>query len=146
MDPTTQTLLQAVAALARHAQARPTDTGGLRGLRRERAAAEAAWLAAGCPDLVDDKEAPMAPAAAHPATSTRRTSAGPDRHRPMLIVVDVIRLTERGALLDDGRTRAWVPRSFVIKPGTNEFADLVVGDMTEVQIPFWLADEKGLEA
>lgn len=128
MNAETADLLRAVAALVNHAQARPTDGDGLTRLRKTRAAAEVAWVQAGSPDLPTGTAKPTA----MPAGIGTGEPAEKDWTRED-VEVEVKRLTERAALLDDGNRAFWCPLSVC-----DGAAELGEGGVGVVSVPRWV--------
>ncbi len=134
-------LLRAIADLAVHAQSRPTDTQGIRNLRKARVRAETAWINAGCPDAApgEGKPSPVPKAA-------RRLEAENllKDWTPVTVTVTVRRMSEAAALVTDDKVEAWLPRKLCFDPGTRDVTDLEEADIFEIDIPTWLAKEKEL--
>lgn len=144
VDPATADLLRATAALVRHVQASPTEAKRTALLRQARAAAEARWLAAGCPDL------PLAGGEVRPSRLPDRVVRPPggDEDKdwtPTTVTVEVRSVRERAVLLGTDDAEGWAPRSLCWLPGTREVAEVAVGDLVEVDLPRWLVDEKDLD-
>ena len=131
MNPATADLLRAIAALASHAQAHPTDAAGIGKLRTGRAKAEAAWIQAGSPDLPASEPKPAVRAPPLPADSNGEkdwTREGVD--------VEVTRTTEKAVLLSDGDREFWCPRSLIDGGDT-----LALGDVDTLSVPRWILAE-----
>lgn len=125
MAPETATLLRAVADLASYAQGHPTDSTGIRLRAQGRSRAEAAWVAAGSPDLTN---------APRPAVIPKGTGhVDEDKDwTPVSILVEVKRATDKALLLDAGDGGFWCPRSIVTGDLDRE------GDIDTATLPRWV--------
>lgn len=56
------------------------------------------------------------------------------------IDVEVVARSAAAVLIDNGKDQAWVPLSQVV----DSEDDLVPGTHTKIELPDWLAEEKGL--
>ena len=147
-DPTVQALLQATAELARYAQARPTDSKGIRVRRKVKGRCEAAWLAAGCPGLQDGKAKSMPVRVAMPGGAGKPGRDGKDC-TPVRMLLEVRMIRSSAAQLTDGDSVAWSPLALLWsqseyegrKPTTPD--DLEVGGYFDGWAPRWLVNEKG---
>lgn len=142
MDASTGALLAAIADLASYAQAHPTDVVGIAARRRARTRAEQDWLSAGSPDRPDGTARPATPPARAPVPSDQD---GKD-WRPVRRLLEVVSITDGGAArLTDGERTGYAPLSLLWLPGTRDAALLEVGEVYSLDLPRWLADEKGWE-
>lgn len=140
MSPETGALLRAVAALMVEAQRDPSSKA-LAGLRAARGRAEGAWMAARCPDLPAGTPAPTAPP---PQRDTPKHGEGKD-WRPITLTLEVGRRTTGGGIfVATGEEQVCVPASLLWEVGLRQAAEIEEGDVVEVDMPRWLADEKGL--
>lgn len=128
MNPATSALLRAVAALASHAQASPTDSAGIARLRVAQGKAAKQWTDAGSPDLTD---APKPAVISHECGKV-------DESKDWTMVsldVEVKRATEKAMLLSDGDGEFWCPRSVLAGDVDNE------GDIGTVSVPRWVREQ-----
>lgn len=150
MNPTTATLLKTIAELIVHAQAHPLDNTGIAKMRKARAAAEQAWMAAGSPDLPAFAPRPtIIPKAT--GVVDRGSESGDDKDwSPVRVLLEVQSLTEGGAALcSDGSKVSYAPIKLLWSPGSRtpliDVGGLEEGTDVTVDIPKWLALEKGWE-
>ena len=138
-----QGILGAISDLAKHAQAHPTDTGQLRGLRRRKVQAESLWIDAGCPGLVVTKGSskPMPVGVAHP----RQGTSGEDKDwTPVKLTLEVLSTSENAVRLTDGETSGWAPRSLLWSSDEGiPLVNLEVPEIDEMWVPEWIRKEKG---
>jgi len=143
--PTTQALLRASADLVRHCQARPTDTRGIRRLRGAQAAATTAWLNEGCPDLEDEAK-PIPPKVLKRSAASEVREGESKDWTPFDTCLEVVKLRDKSALVDDGDVTCWVPRKLIweLNSSSIPLQDLEAGGLYDCSLPVWLAKEKGL--
>jgi len=134
MHKTTQELLRSEADLHAYGQSHGTDRKGITQRAKARGRAIDAGVREVCPDLAGGGKPAVTP------------KAEPQRDRkdwtPTLVCVDVLRLTERGALLSDGGAEVWCPREWV-RDGHEQPIDLQVDHTIEAFVPMWAAREGG---
>ena len=151
LQPSTRRLLKAIAGLAAYAQARPTDSDGIRIWRKKRAAAEKEWFGAGCPNIEftarDLKPQPQ-PQPQHPRADAWKRRQGASKSNYVMLAVVVRAVTKKALLVSDGTPEAepsWLPRQFCRDPqnvGAQVNPDR--GDTVEIAVPRWLAEKEGL--
>jgi hypothetical protein len=129
MNDATANLLRAVAALANHAQAHPTDAPGIRLRAQGRSRAEAAWVAAGSPDLPSEMPRPAV---------MQKGVGHVDEEKdwsPVTLLVEVVNMTEKAYRFDPGDDAFWCPKAVV-----RESDPLLpeVGDVATVTVPRWV--------
>jgi hypothetical protein len=56
--------------------------------------------------------------------------------------LEIIHETESAFLLDDGYEEVWIPKSQI--HNIQDFAHVEIGDVVNIEIPEWLAEDKGL--
>jgi hypothetical protein len=132
MNPATEHLLRAVAAVASYAQAHPTDGPKIRLLKVAQGKAEATWIASGSPDLPDGPRPAIIPAARRTGVAVADEDKDWTRVR---VLAEVKRMSERAYLLDQGDGAFWCPKALLFESDV-DFPE--VGDVVTAEIPRWV--------
>jgi hypothetical protein len=142
MHPKSGQLLRAIADLAAHAQAKPTDNPGIGRLRKARVQAENAWINEGCPDLPHGGHRPHKLPKAGRRVAAEEMLADKD-WEAVTVTLTVRKLSGGGVLLSDDGVEAWVPQKLCWEVGTRKIASVQEDDVVELDMPQWLVEEKG---
>jgi len=65
------------------------------------------------------------------------------RNDPITVSVEFITHTAGAVLVKDGDEEAWIPKS-KIENDEDDWDSLKLGDILDLDIPEWLAEDKGL--
>lgn len=143
MSPETAAMLRAIAATASHAQASPTDSAGIRARKQAQGRAEAAWVAAGSPDLPAEEPRPLSGTFTCRREAPAHAFVGSDDPKDWTreeVAVEVLTVTDRAFRFTDGGRAFWCPRSVVgVVDGQEQPEN--VGDFVIVTVPRWAMEK-----